>query len=723
MKLISFNTIFLILLYLSIASPLLSEVVETSSPQSEHKADKNNLEQKNSLIQMGEIVVTGTIMEREISDSPILTQTVNENQLRKSSYLHVGDALENAPGIYVQNDSIGGAGYLKSLNIQGMDRRRVLILVNGNPIFGSYAGRMNLANFSVGGIERIEVIKGPLSSLYGSGAIGGVVNIITKGSKKPIEYSTSLTYRSDPKWNNSLLWSHRFGISRAKTSAALNFGINSNDGYYLRNDEGKTASTALQVGYDIGGELKHKITPQLSINTEGQFTIIESQMRGLNLSSFKNLDVQRYFIQPNIRYSLENIADFKLSFYSTQYYHENYSTYVEYGDRIKSIEDLESRPFEAIKNLTGFKKSGEPIGLIIQNEKLERFDFLANGKKKNLLWVVGANVGQMGYETDNISGGPKDRSEQSAFTQMEWLLPTRTSIIGGLRYEHSDAYGSDLSPKLAIMQKKEGLIKEDDSVALRFSFAKGYRAPDFKELYYDIPYSTKGMSIIGAEYLREFAPWEPRLKPERSIGINVGPEYFWSDKIRIHFNLFWNELWDAIRFKTFDKTSKTYQTLVRVFPQGIAAGEIADPTESEYTKTSVNVDQARTYGTESYFSIRLHGWFGTFSYTYIMAKDNTNNIRLENVPKDILKIRLERILVFGSSFALTPCISYRYIHGELSGKEEQPDIYSLDGNVSLIFGNRFVAILGVNNITDQKDIKYLRQLPGRMIYITNNFSF
>jgi outer membrane receptor for ferrienterochelin and colicins len=143
--------------------------------------------------------------EREISDSPILTQTVNESQLREKPYLHVGDALEDAPGLHIQDDSIGGTGYLKSLSIQGMDRRRVLILVNGNPVFGSYSGRMNLANFSVGGIERIEVVKGPSSSLYGSGAIGGVVNIITKGVTKPLDYSSSVVCRTDPKWNSSLL--------------------------------------------------------------------------------------------------------------------------------------------------------------------------------------------------------------------------------------------------------------------------------------------------------------------------------------------------------------------------------------------------------------------------------------------------------------------------------------------------------------------------------------
>lgn len=723
MRLIYINAIFVVILCVLVVFPSFGESMEFPNAESEYQTNDDDSEQEDPPLKINDIVVTGTLTERIISDSPVLTQTVNESQLREKSYLHVGEVLEDAPGLYVQDDSIGGTGYLKSLSIQGMDRRRVLVLVNGNPIFGSYAGRMNLANFSIGGIERIEVVKGPSSSIYGSGAIGGVVNIITKGVSKPIDYSTSLTYRADPNWNSSLLWSHRFGIIRSGTSAALNFGIETNDGYYLNDDEGNTASTSLQAGYEIGGDFRHHFSPQLSLNAEGQFSIKSSQMQGLNYSSFQNLDVQRYFVQPSIEYSLPNIADLKLSYYATHYDHENYPTYVEYEDRIKDIKNLESRPFESLKGLTGFEKGEEQPGLAIQMEELEKADFLANGKISNLLWVAGANAGQMKYDTDNIAGGLKKRDEQSAFAQTEWILPTKTSLVGGLRYEHSDAYGGDLSPKLAIMQKKEGIVKEDDSLALRFSVAKGYRAPDFKELYYELPSSTKSMSIIGGEYLRQFATWEPRLKPERSVGFNLGPEYFWREKVRLHFNLFWNELWDALDFKSFDKTSETYKKMVEVFPLGSASGKITDLTVSEYSSTVRNVDRVRTYGAESYLSAKMRGWTGSFSYTYTMAKDISNDIRLENKPTDILKIGLRKIFILGSSFALTPGVSYKYSRGELGGDGEQPDIYRLDFYVLLNLGDRFAITLGIDNITDQKDIQYLKQLPGRVIYITNNLNF
>jgi outer membrane receptor protein involved in Fe transport len=163
--------------------------------------------------------------------------------------------------------------------------------------------------------------------------------------------------------------------------------------------------------------------------------------------------------------------------------------------------------------------------------------------------------------------------------------------------------------------------------------------------------------------------------------------------------------------------------MVEIFPQGSAAGEITDPTESDYTKTTTNVERVRTYGAESYFSTKFHSWIGTFSYIYTMAKDITNDARLENKPTNILKISLKKIFIFGSSFAFTPGVSYRYTDGELDGEQEQPGIYRLDGYVSLSFGDRFTMTLGIDNITDQKDIQYLKQLPGRMIYVSNNLSF
>lgn len=324
--------------------------------------------------------------------------------------------------------------------------------------------------------------------------------------------------------------------------------------------------------------------------------------------------------------------EFNLAFYITRYKHEDYQTYVEYNDRIKDFDELESRTFEAIENITGFDKGEQLPGLRRQNEELTRSELIVNGESGILLWNLGGDVSQKDYYTDNISDGWKNSNEQSLFAQGELNLSSELSLLGGLRYEHSEIYGSDLSPKIAIKRKDTAVFKDDDSLVLRASVAKGYRAPDFKELYYELPHSTKSMSIIGGELLRKYAPWEPRLKPEISLGINAGPEYFWKEQLHIHANFFWNELWDALSFTSFDKDSKTYQRLVEIFPRGIYSGEVTDYSVSEYTKAVTNVDRVRTFGAETYFAVELNSWESTVSYVHVYAKDITNDQRLENKP-------------------------------------------------------------------------------------------
>jgi outer membrane receptor protein involved in Fe transport len=98
-------------------------------------------------------------------------------------------------------------------------------------------------------------------------------------------------------------------------------------------------------------------------------------------------------------------------------------------------------------------------------------------------------------------------------------------------------------------------------------------------------------------------------------------------------------------------------------------------------------------------------------------------VRLKNKPSDILKLSLKRLVVFGDFFVLNPGLSYRYICGEWYRDEEQPGLYRLDAHLSLNLGEKYVFTVGIENITNERSIQYLNQLPGRMFYVTNNFSF
>ena len=122
----------------------------------------------------GEITVTGTRTEKRLADSPVATEIITAEELANSSATTLSEALDDY-GLMASSNPMGDA-----IQLQGMGESRVLFLIDGRRITGRIAGRINGSTLPLGNVERIEIVRGPQSSLYGSDGIGGVVNIITK---------------------------------------------------------------------------------------------------------------------------------------------------------------------------------------------------------------------------------------------------------------------------------------------------------------------------------------------------------------------------------------------------------------------------------------------------------------------------------------------------------------------------------------------------------------
>ncbi len=131
---------------------------------------------RESNINLNEVVVTGTRSEKTLKNVPVLTQVISAPQMLNLGITNVTDALQNmVPGLDVSQ-----FGTRTSITLQGMDAKYVLFLVDGERIAGEVNGDIDYSMLNMENIDRIEIIKGASSSLYGSNAIGGVINIITK---------------------------------------------------------------------------------------------------------------------------------------------------------------------------------------------------------------------------------------------------------------------------------------------------------------------------------------------------------------------------------------------------------------------------------------------------------------------------------------------------------------------------------------------------------------
>ena len=145
--------------------------------------------QAQETVELDEVKVTAGRVEQELMDVNMSDSVITQEEIRRSSARNVGELLEDIPGVRINND--GGQG-MKRIKIRGEDAFRTLVMIDGQKVseHKSMSGSPMLIDPSM--IERIEVIKGPASVLYGSDAIGGAINIITKkGGTKPIEGEVS----------------------------------------------------------------------------------------------------------------------------------------------------------------------------------------------------------------------------------------------------------------------------------------------------------------------------------------------------------------------------------------------------------------------------------------------------------------------------------------------------------------------------------------------------
>ena len=135
---------------------------------------------------MNELVVTATRTKKLHDNVPIATEIITKNDIENSGSRNIADLLSQRSGVSLQTSVEGGT----VLNILGMDSRYILILMDGQPITGRFNNRVALDQILTSRVIKVEIVKGPNSSLYGSEAMAGVINIITDDEKNSQLYQS-----------------------------------------------------------------------------------------------------------------------------------------------------------------------------------------------------------------------------------------------------------------------------------------------------------------------------------------------------------------------------------------------------------------------------------------------------------------------------------------------------------------------------------------------------
>ncbi|MFY4809932.1 TonB-dependent receptor domain-containing protein [Aliarcobacter butzleri] len=432
-----------------------------------------------------QVVTTASGYEQNVKDAATSISVITAEELEKKSYSDVTDALKNVPGV-----NIIGNGPNKSISIRGMGADYTLFLIDGKPaqggdaykIRGGYPGAQ--ANYMppVEAIERIEIIRGPASALYGSDAIGGVINIITKKhSDKPtasirteyIKGASSNIVNNDTK--NTTMY-----VNVPLIEKTLSFQL---DAGLMDTDEkdnavkGTTAVSGADSEFDrknVGG--KFILTPD-EHNTIGAGYSYSLQERtatagkSATTDSYTKIERTNYNLDHQLKYD-----KFAINSYITR-------------DKDKSF--TQNNEFETTSgNIQGtyfFDNNSLSIG--------------ANYKKEEIFTDGTHNASKVATELE--------RYQWALFAEDTWQATDDLALTLSGRYDDNEVFGSEFSPKAYTVYSLT------DNLNLKGGVTSGYKAPSLRNSFPDFAEASMGGAMIG----------NPDLTPEKSMNYEAGLAY------------------------------------------------------------------------------------------------------------------------------------------------------------------------------------------------------
>jgi vitamin B12 transporter len=448
------------------------------------------------------VVVTATKLEESQEQLGAVVTVITETDLKLYNYGTVGDALRQVPGVEVQRS--GGPGKLTDIRIRGTGPQQVQVLVDGMRVKTPTSGTFDFSDLAIDQIERIEILRGPQSTLYGADAIGGVVNIITKRGRGPFSAFASTeagnydTLRERAGFSgSSKLFDYAFSGSWFESNGQFR-----NDGSEERALTGRVGLTLPANGH-IGLSLRYNRTAT-ELPFDGSTPIPTSPF---------------FILDPNARQQTETTT---LSLQWDQKPLEWLEVHARFGQFWQELGFQD--PFTPADVAAGNSDSADTRAHI-DNERREG-ELLAafHAGKWNTLTLGGEHRTESGRSRHTFS---RRIETASALVQDELRLFERLIVSGGWRYDDSSAFGSATTHRAGV-----AVPVKETGTKVRATWGEGFRAPTINDLFFP-----------------GFA--NPELKPERSESWDAGVDQrFWRDRIRLGATYFENKFRDLIQFES-----------------------------------------------------------------------------------------------------------------------------------------------------------------------------
>lgn len=500
-------------------------------------------------LELDEIVVTAARSARSLAETPVPLTLVKKEQIRQMGSLRLSDILQEQTGLAITTDH--GQG----IQMQGFDPDYTLILIDGEPLVGRTAGTLELSRLAVGNIKRIEIVKGPSSSLYGSEALAGVVNIITEN---PDKTQLDLTTRYGTNQTTDL----GATLSFRKEALGVNLFLNrfASAGYDLTP---KTFGSTVEPfeNYTIQSKINYDFSDNLELSLSGRY-FIEVQDSRFELPGQQaervsgHGQIRDFNLNPVLRWRLHPKWETQFRTYLSGYRTESELWYQQEGERYEST--FFEQQFLRLENQTEFYASQQHI-----------FTFGLGRLQES---VAATRYTQKQYFTTTYG-----------FFQHEFTPSENWNVTTGGRLDHHSVYGTQFSPKLATQYELS------EALRLRASVGRGFKAPDFRQLYLNFTNSVAGYTVLGTEELpTRLASLQEQgqiaevllppaevgaIRAESSFSYNMGFSARLFQKLQWNTNFFRNDIQNLIEnqlvaIMTNGQSIFSYRNLNNIFTQG-----------------------------------------------------------------------------------------------------------------------------------------------------------
>ncbi|WP_111858320.1 TonB-dependent receptor domain-containing protein [Acinetobacter sp. CFCC 10889] len=606
------NRIIQSVLSISVLSLMMGQVYANDSQENSSDIQKNKAEP----VQLETVVLTASGYKQDKSKAPATMTVISQKELQKREYSDITDVLRNTPGVVVS-----GSGSAQSISIRGMSSNYTLFLVDGkrqyskdvNPNGDDNGFEKNILP-PMASIERIEIIRGPASTLYGSDAMGGVVNIITK--------------KVTDDW-----------------SGTVELGTVVQD--YADSGDIKNASV-----YLAGPLIANKLGLQLGVNKQereedsyvGGFRGVERESLNTRLTYLVNdehdLQFEANFVTQDAASTVsKTVAPAKNAEDSAS---RNYRSVYSVTHNGQYSDNLESKTYLQYEN----SKNPDRANTTLDTKGIELETWTFNNQWN---WDVASHKLSFGayYKDEALNDKATNRNPNipefselsrwsaAAFLEDTWRITDRFNLTGGLRYDHDENYGGNVSPRLY------GVYSLDHNFTIKGGVSTGYKQPDIRaatEGFYSVTGGGGSPTSTGRGIIRA----NPDLDPETSVSSELSLNWknsFLNASLTGYVTQFKDKITEVRTCETDTDGSNTNRN-------NVAAWKCAEgPTPFYFISDRINVDDAELRGVEATVEAALTEYTSlTANYTFTDTEIKSGDFKgqpLNEMPEHMFNITVD----------------------------------------------------------------------------------